>query len=92
MKLDIDLQWDLMRRFLMKHIDVFGSVVSQWQGLFRQCYALVSTTCFDDNAGHTMLVPFAHCLNHSHKKLTSMFNYNTKLHLDPLFDKSYFSG
>jgi hypothetical protein len=91
-KLDVDLQWDLMRSFLIKHIDYFGPVVSQWKELFRSCYALVCSTCFDDGYGNTLLVPFAHCLNHGHIKDTGMFLINTQLHLDPLRDRSYFEG
>lgn len=38
------------------------------------------------------MVPFAHCLNHTHLKDTGMFLINTMLHADPLIDKSYFEG
>lgn len=91
-KIDVDLQWDLMRAFLLKHVDFFGPVVAQWKDLFRSCYALVCTTCFDDGFDKTLLVPFGHCMNHSHIKDTAMFFYNTRLHLDPLLDRTYFDG
>jgi hypothetical protein len=81
-----------MRAFLLKHVDVFGPLVAEWQDIFRRCYALVCTTCFDDGLDRTLLVPFAHCMNHSHQKDTTMYLINTKLHLDPLRDKSYFNG
>jgi len=91
-KLEVDLNWDLMRTFLLKHVDFFGKMVNQWQDLFRRCYALVCTTCFDDGEDGTLMVPFAHCMNHTHFKDTAMFLVNTRMHADPLIDKSYFEG
>ena len=81
-----------MRSFLLKHVDVFGPLVTQWQELFRRCYALVCTTAFADEIERTILAPFAHCLNHQHQMDTIFFTLNRDLHIDPLRIKSYFDG
>jgi hypothetical protein len=89
---DIDLQWDLMRAFLLENHQTFGPMVEEWKSLFKKCYALVCTTCFSDEIDRTILAPFAHCLNHTHRADTISFTINKTLHLEPLRIRSYYEG
>ena len=83
-KIDVDLQWQLMLRLLLKDEERFKLILDGWEPLFRRMYCLVCTRCYGYYLNYTFMCPVLDLVNHSHSFDTELIVINKELHINPL--------